>query len=125
MPAGGTTLRRVRSRDLLDPTESLVLHACNELAPATSPDGAVEPTFLGDSHPWPLNGAPRGARHRPYIKGLDPDHVEPPRKVSTAFLHPVLAPILSAGVQFRDRPFRRSAAVGAPLAAGEPLLQHL
>ena len=50
-PARGASLRRVRSRDLLDPAESLVLQARDELAPVASADRAVEPTFLGTPAP--------------------------------------------------------------------------
>ena len=106
VPARGASLRRVRGRDLLDPAESLVLQTCDELAPATSADRAVEPTLLGDSRTRLLDGAARGAGHRPHIEGLDPDHVEPPREVGGGLLDPVLAPIPLAGFQLRDRPFR-------------------
>ena len=125
VPARGATLRRVRGRDLLDPAQSLVLQTCDQLAPATSADRAVEPTFLSDSHARLLDGAARRAGHRPHIKSLDPDHVEPPRQVGGGLLHPVLTPIPLAGFQLRDRAFRLLAAMGTALGAGEPLLQHL
>jgi hypothetical protein len=125
MPTSGATLRRVRSRDLLNPAESLVLHPSDELAPATLADRPVEPTLLSHSHPRLLDGAARGAGHRPHVKGLDPDHVEPPCQVSGGLLDPVLTPIPLAGPQLRDRPPRLSAPVGTALAAGQPLLQHL
>ena len=94
-------------------------------APTTSADRAVEPTFLSDSNTGSLGGATRRPSHRPHVKILDPDHVEPPRQVSGGLLHPVFTPIPLASFQFRDRPFRFRAAVGPTLASGQPLLQHL
>jgi hypothetical protein len=123
VPARGASLRRVRSRDLFDPTESFVLHACDQLAPATSADRAVEPTFLSDSGARLPDGAARGAGHCPHVKLLESDHVEPPCGVGGGFLDPVLAPITLAGFQFRDRLFRLRSAIGPALAAGQPLLQ--
>ena len=99
VPARGASLRRVRSRDLFDPAESLVLQTCDQLAPATSADRAVEPAFLGDSRARLLDGAARGPGHRPHVKVLDPDHVEPPRQVGGGFLDPVLTPIPLTGFQ--------------------------
>lgn len=125
VPARGASLRRVRSRHLLDPAVSLVLQACNKLAPAASADCAIEPPLLSHAHTGLLDGAARGARHRPRIKGLDSDHVEPPCEVGSGFFHPVLAPISFACLQSRDRPFDLLASTGAELGAGEPLLQHL
>ncbi len=124
VPARGALLRRVRGRDLLDPARCLVLQTCDELAPTTSADCAVEPAFLGDARPRLLDGAARGAGHRPHVEGLDPDHVEPPRQVSGGFLDPVLAPIPLTGFQLRDRPFCLLTAMGTALGPGEPLLQH-
>jgi hypothetical protein len=125
MPARGATLRRVRSRDLLDPAESLVLQTPDKLAPATSADRAVEPTFLGHSRARVLDGAARRTCHRPHIEVFNSDHVEPPRQVSGGLLHPVLTPIPIAGLQLGDRRFRLLAAVGTALTAGQSLLQHL
>jgi hypothetical protein len=125
VPAGGASLRRVRSRDLLDPAEGLVLQTCDELVPPTSTDCAVKPTFLGHSSTRFFDGAPGGAGHRPHVEVLDPDHVEPPREVGGGFLDPVLAAVPLASSQFRDAPSRLFAAMGATLAAREPLLQHL
>lgn len=125
VPARGATLRRVRSRDLLDPAVSLVLQACGQPAPTASVDGAVEPALLSDTDARFFDGAARRAGHRPHIKRLDPDHGEPPRQVGGGFLHPVFAPIPLASFQRRDRPFRLSATLGTTLGAGRPLLQHL
>jgi len=125
VPAHRTTLRRVRSRDLLDPAERLMLQTCHELAPTTSADLAVEPTLLGDSDSWLLDGATGRAGHRPHVKGLDPTQVDLPRDVSGGFLNPIPTPILLAGSEFRNRPLGLVAAIGATFAAAELLLQHL
>ncbi|MDT5246880.1 MAG: hypothetical protein QOD36_4256, partial [Mycobacterium sp.] len=125
VPASRASLRRVRSRDLLDPAQSLVLQTCDELAPATSADPAVEPTLLNNPRPWLLEIAARRPGHCPHVKGLDPDHIEPSRQVGGRFLDPIPAPIPLTGLQLRDRPFRLRAAVGAGLTARQPLLQHL
>jgi hypothetical protein len=125
VPAGGASLRRVRSRNLLDPAESFVLQSCDEQTPPTSADRAVEPAFLSHSRARLFDGAPRRAGHRPHLEVLDPDHVEPPREVGGGFLDPVLAAVPLAGFQLRDRAFRLPAAVGTALTSGEPLLQHL
>ncbi len=125
VPACGASLRRIRSRDLLDPAESLVLQACDQLAPATSPDRAIEPAFLGDSDTRLLDGSARGAGHRLNVEVFDPDQVEPPCKVRGGFLDPVPTPIPLAGAQLRDRTFGLFATVGTALATGQPPLQHL
>ena len=125
VPARGTTLRRIRGRDQLDPAKALCCKRATSMPPATSADSAVQPTFLSDSHARLIDGAARRAGHRPHIEGLDPDQVESPREVGGGLLHPVLTPIPLAGLQLRDRAFRLFAAVGATLGAGESLLQHL
>ena len=125
VPTFGATLRRVRSRDLLDPAESLVLQTPYELTPATSAHRTIEPALLGDSDTRLLESAARRAGHRRYGKGLDPDYVEPPCEIGGSLLHPILTPIPLTGLQLGDRPFRLVAAIGAALGAGQPLLQHL
>jgi hypothetical protein len=125
VPTRGATLRRVRSRDLLDPAKSLVPQACDQQAPTASADRTVEPTFLRHPLAGLLDGAARGAGHRPHVESLDPDHVKPLRKVGGGVLDPVLPPIPLTGFQLRDRPFRLIAALGTALCAGESLLQHL
>jgi len=99
VPARGASLRRVRSRDLFNPAESLVLQPCDQLAPATSHDCAVEPALLGDSRARLLDGPARRPGHRPHVKSLDPDHLEPSRQVGGGLLDPVLAPIPLTGLQ--------------------------
>ncbi len=100
------SLRRVCSRDLLDPAESLVLQTCGQQPPTASADCTVEPTFLCDSRARLLDGATRRTSHRAHVEVLDPDHVEPPREVSGGLLDPVLPSIPLTGFQLRDRPFR-------------------
>jgi hypothetical protein len=125
VPTRGASLRRVRSRDLLNPAQSLVLQTRDQLAPATSTDRSIEPAFLGHSDARFLDGAARRPGHRPHVEVLNSDYVEPPRQVGGGFLDPVLPPIPLTGFQLRDRPFRLLAAPGAALGAGQPLLQHL
>jgi hypothetical protein len=125
MPTRGASLRRIRSRDLLNPAASLVLQTCHELTPTTSTDRAVEPTLLGHSRTRSLDSAPRRPGHRPHVQILDPDHVEPPRQVGAGLLHPIPTPIPLTGFQLRDRPSRLLAAPGTALGADQPLLQHL
>ena len=124
VPACGATLRRVRGRDLLDAAESLVLQTCDELAPATSADRAVERALLGHSRPRLQGCAACGAGHRPHVKSLDPDQVELPRDLSGGLLDPILAPVSLAGLQLRDRLLGLLAAVRPPVTAGQPPLQH-
>ena len=125
VPARGTTLRRTRSRDSLNPAKSLVVQSRNEQAPAALADRAIEPALLSRSYARLLDGATRRACHRPHIKGLDSNHVKPPCKVGAGLLHPVLTPVPLAGSQFRNRPFRLLAAFGTTRGTGEPPLQYL
>jgi hypothetical protein len=125
VPTHRATLRRVRSWDLFDPAETLVLQTRDEQAPAAPADRTIEPALLSDTRTRLLDGAARRTRHRPHIQLLDPNHVKPPCQVSGCLLDPVLSPIPLSGPQSRDRPLRLSAALGTALAAGQPLLQHL
>ena len=101
VPTRGAPLRRVRSRDLLDPADRLVLQTPQNLAPTTSADRAVQPTFLSDSNTRLLGGAMRRASHRPHVRNyLHPDHVEPPRDVSGGFLTQSLRRSLSRAFSF-------------------------
>jgi hypothetical protein len=124
VPACGATLRRIRSRDLLNPAQSFVLQTSDKLAPTTSADRAVEPSLLGHSHPRLFEGAARGARHRPHVKLLDPDQVEPPCEVGGGFLDPVFTPIRFTGFELGDSVFRLLAAMGTTLGAGQSPLQN-
>ena len=86
MPAHRTSLRRVRSRDLFDPADGLLLQTCDELTPATSADRTVQTALLSDSNTRLPDGAARRAGHRRHIKRLHLDRLEPPRNVRTSFL---------------------------------------
>ena len=125
VPARGASLRRVRGRDLLDPTVSLVLQARGEKPPSAAADRPIQPALLSNPHTGLLESSPRSAGHRPHVECFDPDRVEAARKVSGGFLDPVLAPVDLTRFQFRDRPFGSRASVGAALGPGKPLLQHL
>ena len=124
MPARGASLRRIGGRDLLDPAVSLVLQTRGEKPPTTAADRPVQPALLRNAHTGLLKSSARGAGHRPHVEGFDPDRVETASKVSGGFFDPVLTPVSLTGLQFRDRPFRSTRAVGAALGPGEPLLQH-
>ena len=106
VPARGASLRRIRGRDLLDPTVSLVLQTRGEQPPTAAADRPVQPALLSNAHTGLLHSSPRSAGHRPHVKGFDPDRVEAARNVSGGFLDPVLAPVDLTRLQFRDRPFR-------------------
>ena len=125
MPAPGASLRRVRSRSLLDPAQSLVLQTRGEKTPTTSADRAVKPPFLSHSRTGLLDSSARRPGHRTHVKGLDSDHVKPTREISGDFFDPVLAPVGRTRFQLRDRQFRAGAPVRATVGPGEPLLQHL
>jgi hypothetical protein len=125
VPARGASLRRVRSRNLLDPAGGFVLQACDELAPATSTDRAVESAFLGHSRARSLDGTVRRPCHRSYLEVLDFDHVEPPRDVGGCLFDPILPPVSFADFQFRDRTFYLGSAIGTAPATRQSLLQGL
>ena len=101
------------------------------LRPVLQTRGEKPPTLRARRvHPALLRRAHRAARcsARERVigrtQGFDPDRVEAARNVSGDFFDPVLAPVGLTGFQFRDRPFRSRAPVGATLGPGEPLLQH-
>ena len=91
MPARGATLRRVRSRNLLDPAQSLVLQTRDKLTPLTSKNCAVEAALLRKSSAGFLGGAARGTGHCRNIEGLDSDHFEATREVSGGRSRPSLS----------------------------------
>ena len=125
MSARGTSLRRVSSRDLLDPTTSLVLQTCGEQAPTAPVDRTVETSLLRNTHTRPLNGSARTARQRTNIKCLNADRIEAPRDVSRGLFDPILAAVALTRFELGDRHLRASSTVGAALGTREPLLQHL
>ena len=50
VPARGASLRRVRGRDLLDPTVSLMLQTRGQQTPTAPADGPVKAALLGNAH---------------------------------------------------------------------------
>jgi hypothetical protein len=125
VPARRASLRRIRGRNLLHPTVSLVLQTRGEKPPTAAADSPVQPALVSNPHTGLLYSSPRSTGHRTHVKGFDPDRVEAARNVSGGFFDPVLAPVGLTRFQLRDRQFRSGAPVGAALAAGKPLLQHL
>src|SRR4029077_6966248 len=93
MPARRASLRRVRGRDLLDPTESLMPQTRGQQAPSASADTTVQTALLRDTHARLLHSSARAAGHRPHIKLFDADRVEAPRDVRAGLFHPVLTPV--------------------------------
>ena len=125
VPARRASLRRVGGRDLLDPTESLVLQARGEQTPAALADATVEAALLCGPLARLLDGSARRARHSAHVKGFDADRLEAPRDVRGGLLDPVFASIGFTRFQLRDRQLRASSPIGAAYGAREPLLQHL
>ena len=125
VPAHGATLRRVRSRNLLDPTASLVLQTRGQKAPTAAPDGAVHSALLRHTYAGQIGSSARSASHGSYVKGFDPDRVETARNVGADLFDPVLASVGVARLQLGNRLLRSGASAGTPLAAYEPLLEHL
>ncbi len=125
VPARGASLRRVRGRDLLDPTKSLVLQTRGEQTPTACADSPVQTAFLGNAHTRLHHSSPRAPGHHAHVEGLDPDRIETPRDVSSDFFHPVFAPVSLTRFQLRDRQLRASSPARAARGARKPLLQHL
>jgi hypothetical protein len=125
VPAYAASLRRVRGRDLLDPTTSLVLQTRGEQTPSASADAPVQAALLRHPLTRPLDGTPRTAGHRTHVKGFNPDRVEAPRNVRGGLLDPILASVSLPRLQLGDRVLRASSTIGATFGAGKPLLQHL
>ena len=123
--ARGASLRRIRGRNLLDPTISLMLQTRSEHTPTAPADSPVQSALLRNAHTGLLYRSTRRAGHRTHVKRFNPDRVEAARNVSGGFLDPILAPVGLTRSQIRDRQFRPGAPVGATLGPGEPLLQHL
>jgi hypothetical protein len=70
VPADRASLRSVRGRDPFDSARGLVVKPGNEPAPRLTTDRAAEPPFFGDPNARLVNGAARGARHRPHVEFL-------------------------------------------------------
>ena len=125
VPTCGASLRRLRGRNLLDPTKSFVLQTRSEQTPSASADATVQPAFLCHPHTGLLWRSPSRAGHNAHVKCFDADRVEAPSDVSGVLLDPVLASVGLARFQLCDPALRASSPVGAALGAGEALLQHL
>ncbi len=82
VPAHRASLRRVRGRDLLDPTVSLVLQPGGEKPPTAAADRPIQSALLSNTNTRLIDGPSRGASHRPHVEGFDPDRVEAARDVS-------------------------------------------
>ncbi len=124
VPARRASLRRVRGRDLFDPTKSFVLQTRGEQSPSAAADTAVEAAFLGDPLSGLLDGSPRTAGHRPHFECFDSDRVEPACDIGGGLFDPVFTPVGLPCFEFGDRAFGARASVGATLRAGQALLQH-
>ncbi len=124
VPAHRASLRRVRGRDLLDSTESLVLQPNGEQTPTAPENAPIQTALLRNRHTRVLDGASRTAGHRPHVKCFNPDRVKAPRDVSRSLFDPVLASISLPPLQRGDRTLGAGAPVGAALGAGQALLQH-
>ncbi len=125
VPARGAPLRRVRGRDLLDPTVSLVLQACGEQTPTACADSPVQSTFLRNVHTRFCRSSSRATGHHAHVKRLNTDRIEPSRDVSGHFFRPVLASVSLTRFQLRNRQLRASSPARAAFGAGKPLLQQL
>ncbi len=125
VPARGTSLRRVRGRDPLDPTVSLVLQTCGEQPPTACVDSPVQSTLLSNAHTRLRHCSPHATGHHSHVEGLDPDRIEAPRNVSSGLFDPVIASVDLTRFQLCDRQPRAGSPARAALGACEPLLQHL
>ncbi len=125
VPAHAASLRRVRGRDLLDPTRGFVLQTRSEQAPTAARDSPVQTAFLCNTPTRLLHRSPRRAGHRTHIKCFNADGIEPAHDIRGGFFDPVLTSVALAGLEFCDRALRASSPVGATLGAGQALLQHL
>jgi hypothetical protein len=123
VPTGGAPLRRVSGQDSFDSVRSLILKPRHQPTPALTTDRAVETPLLRNPNTGSINRASSGARHRPYIEILNPDCVEPARKVGGGLFEPVSSPVRFARFESRNRQLRPLPAVGAVLGARETLLQ--
>ena len=124
VPTCRASLRRVRGRDLFDPTTSLVLQTHSEQSPSAAADATVEAAFLSDPLAGILDCSPCTAGHRPHIESLDANRVEPARDIGGGLLDPVLPPVGLTSFEFGNREFGTRTPVGATLSAGQALLQH-
>jgi hypothetical protein len=125
VPAYGASLRRVRGRDLLDPTRGFVLQPRSEQAPTAAADTPVQTAFLGNTHTRLLHRSSRRAGHRTHIKCFNSDGIEPARKVRGGFFDPIPTSVSLAGPKFCDRALRANSPVRPMLGAGRGQLSAL
>jgi hypothetical protein len=84
MPARGASLRRVRGRDLLDATESLVLQTRSEQTPTVSSDSSVQTAFLSYPHTRLRHRSPCTAGHRTHVAEAHPADLGHPHPTEPA-----------------------------------------
>jgi hypothetical protein len=123
VPAGGASLRRVRSRNPFDAASGLVVKPGDQPAPCLMSDCSVESAFLGDPNAGLVARAARGAGHRPHVQILYPNGVESAREVGRRLFDPVSSPVGFAGFESCDGQLGALSAVGATLGSCEVLLQ--
>jgi hypothetical protein len=121
--AGGASLRRVSSWYALNPARGLMVEAVNKAAPSLTSDRAVKAALLRHPNTGLLKCAARGAAHRPHVKVLDSNGVEPAGQIGRGLFHPVSAPVCFASSEFRDRQLGALSAVGTAIGPREALLQ--
>jgi hypothetical protein len=123
VPAGGASLRRVRGRDPLEPSRSLVVEPGYQLPPPLPTDRAIEAPLLRDPNARMFNRAARGAGHRPHVEFLDSNGVEPARQIGRGLFHPVASPVRFVRFDSGDRHLGALSTVGATLGSCKVLLQ--
>jgi hypothetical protein len=123
--ARGASLPRVRGRDLLNPTESLVLQTRSEATPTTSVDRPVQSAFLSDVHTGLLDGSARTAGHRTHVKSFKSDRIEASGDIGGGLFDPVLASVGLPRLKLRGRRLDTDPSVRATLGTVQALLQHL
>ena len=125
VPARAASLRRVRSRDLLDPSEGLVLQPCGEQPPSAVADPAVEGALSSDVLSGLLKRSSRAAGHSAHVECFDANGIEASRDICGGLFDPVLAAVGLTRSQPRYRKLRVGSPVGPGRSATKPLLQHL
>ena len=99
-PHTAASLRRIRGRDLPDPTTSLVLQTRGEQTRSASADAPVQAALLRHPLSGPLDGTPRTAGHRAYVKGFDADRAAALRNVRGGLFGPALRRSASRAFSF-------------------------
>ncbi len=123
MPTGTASLRREGGRDPFKSARGFMVEPGNQPTPAPTPDCAIQATFLGNPNTGLVERAASGACHRPHVKVLDSNGVEPARQIGCDLLDPVAAAVGFARSESGDRQPGALSAVGAASGAREALLQ--